>query len=114
MQNTTTSSVTTRKKSPVDACKSACKMKANHPDHGAVLVRINRAVGQMKGVSAMIEERRYCVDILTQLKAAQAALRSAEAEILESHIRSCIQDAFASKNQRDMEKKIQELIKLMT
>lgn len=89
-------------------------MENNHPNHGAALVRINRAVGQMKGVSSMIEERRYCVDILTQLKAAQAALKSIEADILERHIHSCIRDAFASKNEKDRESKIQELIKLMT
>lgn len=62
----------------------------------------------------MIEDRRYCVDILTQLKAAQAALRNVEAEVMESHLRSCIQDTFNAKDPKNMEKKIKELIKLMT
>lgn len=109
MQTTTT---TTRSQS--SACKTTCAMKHEHPNHSAVLIRLNRAAGQIKGVSAMIEEKRYCVDILTQLKAVQAALRSVEAEVMEGHLRSCIQDAFASKNARNMEEKIQELIKLMT
>lgn len=91
-----------------------CAKKHQHPDHARTLIRLNRVSGQIKGISAMVEDRRYCVDILTQLKAAQAALRSIEAEILESHIRSCIQDAFAAKNPKSMDKKIQELIKLMT
>ncbi len=105
---------TTPTRSPSRTCKMPCSMKNEHPNHGRVLVRLNRAAGQIKGVSAMIEEQRYCVDILTQLKAAQAALRSVEAEVMEGHLRSCIQEAFASKNPRTMEKKIQELIKLMT
>ncbi len=94
--------------------KQSCKMNHDHPDHTHVLTRLNRASGQMKGIASMIEERRYCVDILTQLKAAQSALRSVEAEILQSHIRSCIQDAIGSKSPREMEKKIQELVKLMS
>lgn len=88
-------------------------MAHTHPDHEAVLIRLNRAAGQIKGVSAMISERRYCVDILNQLKAAQAALKSVEGEVLGTHIRSCIQDAFTSKNTKEMNKKIKELIKLV-
>lgn len=114
MQTTTTSIAKTSKRSKPGACKVACHSNLEHPDHAAVLVRLNRAAGQIKGVSAMIQERRYCVDILTQLKAAQSAIRHVEAEIMERHIRSCIQDAFTSKNPREMEKKIQELVKLMT
>jgi DNA-binding FrmR family transcriptional regulator len=94
--------------------KGVCPMAHTHPDHEAVLVRLNRAVGQIKGVSAMISERRYCVDILNQLKAAQAALKRVEGEVLETHIRSCIQDAFASKNSKAMDRKVKELIKLLT
>ncbi|MBS1963237.1 MAG: metal-sensitive transcriptional regulator [Bdellovibrionales bacterium] len=85
-----------------------------HPDHMKTLPRLSRAAGQIRGVANMIEERRYCVDILTQLKAAQAALRSVETEVLDGHIRSCIQEAFSSKDPKAVDKKMKELMKLLT
>lgn len=98
-----------------NACvKSSCGMDRSHPDHTKVLNRLSRAAGQIRGVAQMIEDRRYCVDILTQLKAAQSALRNVEAEVMQAHLRGCIQDAFTTKDPKNMEKKIAELIKLMT
>ena len=91
----------------------SCKMVHIHPDHMKTLPRLNRAAGQIRGVSKMIEERRYCVDILTQLKAVQAAIRSVEAEVQEGHIRASIQEAFSSKNQKTIDKKMKELINLL-
>lgn len=60
----------------------------------------------------MISERRYCVDILTQLRAVRAALDAVEANVLENHLRSCVKDAMESKSSKASDKKIEELVKL--
>jgi DNA-binding FrmR family transcriptional regulator len=96
------------------SAKPLCKMAHLHPDHTKALPRLSRAAGQIRGVANMIEERRYCVDILTQLKAAQAALRSVEKEVLDGHVRSCIQDVFDSKDSKAVDQKMKELMKLLT
>ena len=86
----------------------ACHM-AEHPDHQSALPRLNRIAGQVNGVKKMIEERRYCPDILTQLRAIRAAVNSIEAGILETHIDACVSDALRCTNEADKEKKISEL-----
>lgn len=58
----------------------------------------------------MIEERRYCPDILTQTSAARSAISSLEANILQKHLESCVQDAIASSSDEESNEKIQELI----
>ncbi len=63
------------------------------PDKEALLNRLRRIEGQMRGVAKMVEEDRYCVDILTQVSAAQSALDAVTMELLESHTRGCVQDA---------------------
>lgn len=83
-----------------------------HPDHGKEISRVNRIVGQLEGVKKMIEEQRYCPDILTQLRAASSATKSLEAKILESHLGSCVAEAFESGNIDDQQKKVSELITL--
>ncbi len=60
-----------------------------HPDHSDKLNRLNRIEGQVKGIKKMIEEKRYCVDILTQLKAVSAALKKVEHAVLKDHIQGC-------------------------
>jgi DNA-binding FrmR family transcriptional regulator len=91
------------------------KIKGNgqrHPDHTAVLLRLMKIKGQIDGIEKMIRDRRYCVDILTQLKASSSALRSVEAVILKKHLRGCVQDAISLKDQDQIEKKIEEMVKL--
>lgn len=83
-----------------------------HPDHGKQISRLNRIVGQLEGVKRMIEEQRYCPDILTQLRAASSATKSLEASILEAHLGSCVAEAFESGNNEDQQKKVSELITL--
>lgn len=80
-----------------------------HPDHSKQLHRINRIVGQLEGVKKMIEDRRYCPDILTQTRAISSAVRSLEANILQLHLENCVQDAFNSKKGY-ADKQIQELV----
>ncbi len=84
-----------------------------HPDHSAHIKRLNRVKGQIEGIERMILDRRYCPDIIAQLKAASAGLRATEAEVLKAHLRGCVTTALASKDAFKSEEKIQEIIKLV-
>lgn len=85
----------------------------DHPDHRPQLARLRRAEGQVRGVAAMIEGGRYCVDILTQLQAARAALARVEREILERHADNCIAAAAASGDPEVARIKLGELTDLL-
>jgi DNA-binding FrmR family transcriptional regulator len=69
--------------------------------------RVNRLEGQVRGVGKMIEEDRYCIDIVNQLSAVQAAARELSLQLLEGHVRHCVLDAA---NTDDAEPKLQELV----
>ncbi|MHB9879798.1 metal-sensitive transcriptional regulator [Pacificimonas sp. ICDLI1SI03] len=75
--------------------------------------RLNRIAGQVRGVALMVEDDRYCIDILNQLQAVKAALARAESEILKDHAACCVADAIASGDQKEQEQKFRELIDLM-
>jgi CsoR family transcriptional regulator, copper-sensing transcriptional repressor len=77
--------------------------------HDPELGKLNRIAGQVEGVKKMIAERRYCPDILTQLRAIRAAIRSVEANVLETHLKSCVAESLASGNVEDAHRKIDEL-----
>ena len=81
--------------------------------HKALLNRTKRISGQVNGISAMIEEERYCIDILTQIKAARSALKSLEIQILDSHMKCCLKGAMKSGSQKEMDSKINELMTLI-
>ncbi|MAK11913.1 MAG: transcriptional regulator [Rhizobiales bacterium TMED83] len=83
----------------------------SHPCHRSQIAGLRRAEGQLRGVVRLIDDGEYCIDILNQLKAAQKALASVEANILETHLESCV--AAAIKNSDDAEAKISELTKLL-
>lgn len=85
---------------------------AGHPDHSADLARLNRISGQIAGVGRMIEERRYCPDIITQLRAVQSAAKAVESNILRRHLEACVHDAFSADNEIATREKIDELISL--
>ena len=85
-----------------------------HPDHSAQLHRLNRIMGQLEGIKRMMQERRYCMDILTQTSAVKAALVSLEGAILEKHLNSCVVEALLSKDKRAAGKKIAELVKIFS
>ncbi len=91
---------------------SECNHK-DHPDHSKELVKLKRVAGQIEGIIGMIESRRYCPDILIQTRAAKSALQSVEHSILKTHIESCVQEAVESGDQKGIELKISELIKLI-
>lgn len=84
-----------------------------HPDHSVHVVRLNRVKGQIEGIEKMISEKRYCPDIIVQLKAASAALKAVEAEVFKSHLRGCVKSAFSGKDASKSEEKIQEILKLI-
>ena len=81
-----------------------------HPDHSQQLPRLKRIEGQVRGIAAMVENGRYCVDILTQLQAARAALARVEHDILDAHVGSCVAAAAAS---GDSAAKLAELTELL-
>ena len=76
----------------------------------AVLTRLKRIEGQVSGLTRMIEGDRYCVDILTQIHAARAALHKVEEQVLRDHVAHCVADAFASGDAVDQQQKVEELI----
>ena len=84
----------------------------NHPDHSDEIKRLNRLAGQVEGIKKMIEDRRYCVDVMTQLKAIQSASKSIEANILKRHFEACVSDALSQKSKAKRDEKIDELMKL--
>jgi CsoR family transcriptional regulator, copper-sensing transcriptional repressor len=74
------------------------------------LKRLQRIEGQVRGLSRMVEEERYCIDIVTQISAVRAALRRAEEEILRDHVAHCVEDAIASGDKVSQRRKIAELM----
>lgn len=79
----------------------------------ALLNRLNRIEGQVRGVSRMVEEDRYCIDILTQVQAVRAALAKVETELLRDHLGHCIEGAIVSGDRDEQRKKAEELIELL-
>ena len=80
----------------------------------SVLKRLQRIEGQVRGLSRMVEDDRYCIDIVTQLSAARAALRRAEEEILADHVAHCVEGAIASGNKAEQRRKVGELIEVLS
>ena len=77
------------------------------------LRRLQRIEGQVRGLSRMVEEDRYCIDIVTQIAAVRAALRRAEEEILADHIADCVEHAIASGNKAEQRRKVAELTSVL-
>ena len=82
-------------------------------DKAVVSRLVKTARGQLDGVLRMMEEDRYCMDISAQLRAAESLLAKANREILRAHIAHCVRDAFDSKDEKEIEKKIDELVQAM-
>ena len=78
------------------------------------LKRLSRIEGQVRGLQKMIEDDRYCVDILVQVKAATAALKRVEGELLKDHVDHCIKNAISSDDVTDREAKVAELVDLLS
>jgi len=78
-----------------------------------VTKRLQRIEGQVRGLTRMVEEDRYCIDIVTQISAVRAALRRVEEEVLRDHVAHCVEGAIASGNRADQRKKIAELMDVL-
>ncbi|EQC42961.1 metal-sensitive transcriptional repressor [Bacteriovorax sp. BSW11_IV] len=86
---------------------------AHHADHKKVVNRLKRVEGQVRGLVQMVEGEKYCMDILTQIKAARSALKSIELEILEGHVDHCVQHAIESNDRKEAKKKMDEIMELL-
>ncbi|MSP51394.1 MAG: transcriptional regulator [Alphaproteobacteria bacterium] len=75
--------------------------------------RLNRIEGQVRGLARMVDEDRYCIDIVTQIAAVAAALRRVERDVLRDHVGHCVERAIASGNRIEQRKKVAELIDLV-
>lgn len=82
-----------------------------HPSHKVQTASLKRIEGQIRGIIKMIDNGKYCVDVLTQIKAVKGALVTVESKILKKHVESCIKNAL--KNEGDVNAKITELLKLI-
>jgi CsoR family transcriptional regulator, copper-sensing transcriptional repressor len=78
----------------------------------ATLKRLRRIEGQVRGLARMVEDDRYCIDIVTQLAAVRAALRRTEDEIMRDHVASCVESAIESGNKTDQRRKVAELMEV--
>lgn len=86
---------------------------SQHASHKSQLPRLKRARGQVDGVIRMIEGERYCVDVLTQLRAARSALRRVEQAVLREHAGHCVAGAVQSRKPGEAEAKLEELFEAL-
>jgi DNA-binding FrmR family transcriptional regulator len=85
----------------------------NQSTKASCIKRLSRIEGQVRGLSRMVEDDRYCIDIVTQLSAVRAALRRVEQEILRDHVGHCVKQAMQSDDREDQDRKVQELIDVL-
>jgi DNA-binding FrmR family transcriptional regulator len=79
-------------------------------DKDALINRLHRIEGQVRGIERMVSEERYCIDILTQISAATTALDTLALKLLEGHVNSCVANALASGDEEAAAAKSKELI----
>jgi CsoR family transcriptional regulator, copper-sensing transcriptional repressor len=79
----------------------------------SALKRLRRIEGQVRGLIRMVEEDRYCIDIVTQISAARAALRKVEEEVLHDHVAHCVEHAISSGNKAEQRRKVAELMEVL-
>lgn len=85
-------------------------MKEQMTTHLDEIVPLKRIEGQIRGIQKMIEDKRYCVDILTQLSSVVGAIRRVEENVLNRHLRGCVHQSLISGSREDKDKKIEEII----
>ena len=76
--------------------------------------RLGRIEGQVRGIARMVEEDRYCIDIVTQISAARAALRKLEEEVLRDHVAHCVEHAIAAGSKAEQRQKVSELMEVIS
>lgn len=87
-------------------------MKKN-PSHKDSLIALKRIEGQVRGVQGMIEDSKYCIDILNQIHAIKGALGRVEEKILEKHFQHCVTEAVKGSSKKEKQQKLDEIIKLI-
>jgi DNA-binding FrmR family transcriptional regulator len=75
--------------------------------------RLKRIEGQVRGIARMVEDDRYCIDVVTQIAAVRAALKRVEEEVLQDHVAHCVEHAIASGDKKDQRQKIAELMDVL-
>lgn len=75
--------------------------------------RLNRIEGQVRGIARMVEQDRYCIDVVTQISAVRAALRRLEEEFLQDHVSHCVEHAIASGDKAEQRRKVEELMNVV-
>jgi CsoR family transcriptional regulator, copper-sensing transcriptional repressor len=76
--------------------------------------RLNRIGGQVRGIARMLDEDRYCIDIITQISAVRAALRKVEEAVLHDHVAHCVESAIKSGDASEQRRKVAELVTVMS
>lgn len=87
--------------------------RMQHDTRTACLKRLSRIEGQVRGLSRMLEEDRYCIDIVTQVAAVRAALKKVEEEVLRDHVGHCVAHAIQSGDADAQRAKVDELIEVL-
>ena len=82
-------------------------------DKESTFNRLNRIEGQVRGIGRMLEDERYCIDVLQQVQAIKSALAKVEDAILKDHAATCVDTAIASGNKVEQRKKFEELVDLI-
>ena len=94
----------------LDFLSAPMRKEIMHENREATLKRLE---GQVRGIARMVEEDRYCVDVLTQIAAVRAALKGVEKLVIDNHASHCIEDALASGDREDQRAKFTELLELL-
>ncbi|MEO0422987.1 MAG: metal-sensitive transcriptional regulator [Pseudomonadota bacterium] len=84
-----------------------------HESTPATIKRLKRIEGQVRGITRMLEEERYCIDVLQQLQAIKAALGKVEDAVLKDHTSTCVAAAIASGDEDEQQRKFAELVDLL-
>ena len=93
--------------------KAMKAIRAIYPNHEEQLARLAKIEGQLRGVRKMIEERRYCIDIVSQIKAVTAALKQVQMGVLEKHIHHCVAESLQSRNPELFEDRVTEIVQVL-
>jgi len=96
-----------------NCCCSQKKKHRSDEEYKALINRLSRIEGQVRGIRKMVDTDAYCVDILTQVSAIQAALNAFNRELLANHIRTCVMDDIKSGKDETVDELVQTLQKLM-
>ena len=102
----------TLQEAPCAACTGKTKQRSDD-ELRSLVSRLNRVEGQVRGIRRMLEGNAYCIDILTQVSAANSALNSFAKELLSNHLRSCVAEDIRSGNDEKLDELVKTLQKLM-